>query len=146
MGWRRRHRQGRDRVNEPGVPQKPPRLDPASRNLKLRLPSRIGTDLVMPPTRLPAHLRGALAAPVLTFVLLSAPAVSQTRETASTPEMRELVEAAKATAQATREGVDYARVTPDLLTQILAKLDKIEDKLDRVETALKRDAGPKRAR
>ena len=51
--------------------------------------------------------------------------------------MRELVEAAKAAAQASRDNADYARVVPDLLTQILAKLDKIEDKLDKVETAIK---------
>lgn len=52
-------------------------------------------------------------------------------------EMGELVEAARATAKATREGVDYGRVVPDILTQILAKLDKIEDKLDRIDTNTK---------
>jgi hypothetical protein len=31
---------------------------------------------------------------------------------------------------------------PDLLTQILAKLDKIEDKLDRVENAVKAQGRP----
>jgi hypothetical protein len=51
--------------------------------------------------------------------------------------VRELIEAARATAKASRENVDYARVVPDLLYQILAKLDKIEDKLDRVDTTLK---------
>ncbi len=50
-----------------------------------------------------------------------------------------MLDAAKATAKATRENVDYARVTPDILFQILAKLDKIEDKLDKVETAVKRN-------
>ena len=64
--------------------------------------------------------------------------------TASGSEMRELLDAAKATAKATRDNLDYAKVTPDLLYQILAKLDKIEDKLDKVETAIRRE--PARAR
>ncbi len=59
-------------------------------------------------------------------------------------EVRELIEAARATAKASRENVDYARVVPDLLYQILAKLDKIEDKLDRVDTTLKASAARKR--
>ncbi len=61
----------------------------------------------------------------------------------SAAETRELLEAARATAKAARENVDYARVVPDILTQILAKLDKIEDKLDKVENAIK--AQPRRA-
>jgi hypothetical protein len=52
-------------------------------------------------------------------------------------EIRELLEAAKATAKATRETTDYVRVTPDILTQILAKLDKLENKLDKIENAIK---------
>jgi hypothetical protein len=52
-------------------------------------------------------------------------------------EIRELIDAAKQTAKASRENVDYSRVVPDLLYQILAKLDKIEDKLDKVENAVK---------
>ncbi len=55
----------------------------------------------------------------------------------SDADTRELLDAAKATAKATRESVEYARVTPDILHQILAKLDKIEDKLDKVENAVK---------
>lgn len=55
----------------------------------------------------------------------------------SRAEIRELIEAAQATAKASRENVDYARVVPDLLYQILGKLDKIEDKLDKVENAVK---------
>jgi hypothetical protein len=55
----------------------------------------------------------------------------------SEAEMRELVEAAKATAKATRDMADSSRVTPDILTQILTKLDKLEDKLDKIENALK---------
>ncbi len=55
----------------------------------------------------------------------------------SESDTRELIEAAKATAKATRETVDYVRVTPDILHQILAKLDKLEDKLDKVENAVK---------
>jgi len=54
-------------------------------------------------------------------------------------EIRELLDAAKATAKATRENVDYARTVPDILFQILTKLDKIEDKLDKVENAVKRN-------
>ena len=57
----------------------------------------------------------------------------------STAEIRELLEAAKATAKAARENVDYNRVVPDLLFQMLTKLDKLEDKLDKVENAVKRD-------
>ena len=57
----------------------------------------------------------------------------------SAAETRELLEATKATAKATRENVDYARSVPDILFQILAKLDKIEDKLDKIENAAKRD-------
>jgi hypothetical protein len=56
----------------------------------------------------------------------------------SRADIRELIEATKAAAKASRENVDYNRVVPDILTQILAKLDKIEDKLDRVETTIKR--------
>ena len=52
-----------------------------------------------------------------------------------TPEIRELLDAAKATAKASRENVDYSRVVPDILFQILAKLDKIENKLDKIENA-----------
>jgi hypothetical protein len=58
----------------------------------------------------------------------------------ATSDMRELLDAAKATARATRENLDYAKVTPDLLYQILTKLDKIEDKLDKIENAIKREA------
>ena len=75
---------------------------------------------------------------------LMAPAQAQTAPTLSEAELRELIDAAKATAKATRESVDYARVTPDILTQILAKLDKIEDKLDKVENAIKRDNAPRK--
>jgi GTP-binding protein EngB required for normal cell division len=52
-------------------------------------------------------------------------------------EIRELLDAMKATAKASRENVDYARVVPDILFQILTKLDKIEDKLDKIEEATK---------
>jgi hypothetical protein len=52
-------------------------------------------------------------------------------------DFRELLEAARATAKATRESVEHSRIVPDILTQILAKLDKIEDKLDKVENAVK---------
>lgn len=64
----------------------------------------------------------------------------------SEADTRELIDAAKATAKATRETVDYVRVTPDLLYQILAKLDKLEDKLDKVENAVKAQNAKARAR
>jgi hypothetical protein len=51
----------------------------------------------------------------------------------SRAESQELLEAAREIAKATREGVDYGRVVPDLLVQLLTKLDKIENKLDRIE-------------
>jgi hypothetical protein len=66
-----------------------------------------------------------------------APTQDQPPASASGAETKELLEAARATAKAARENVDYARVVPDILTQILAKLDKIEDKLDKVENAVK---------
>ena len=68
---------------------------------------------------------------------LTGPAQAQTTPPLPEGDMRELVEAAKATAKATRETVEYARVTPDILAQILAKLDKLENKLDKVENAIK---------
>ena len=55
----------------------------------------------------------------------------------SPAEMRDLLDSSRATAKATREAVEYGRVVPDILQQILAKLDKIEDKLDKVENAVK---------
>jgi hypothetical protein len=64
-------------------------------------------------------------------------------ETLSAGEIRELLDAAKATAKATRENVDYARVVPDILFQILTKLDKLEDKLDKIETEMKRQSRKK---
>jgi hypothetical protein len=76
---------------------------------------------------------------------LTAPAQAQTTPPLANADMRELVEAARATAKATRESVEYARVTPDILTQILAKLDKLENKLDKVENAIK-DGQRRRAR
>ena len=77
----------------------------------------------------------SLIAPVL--LALAAPAQAQTSPPPSSEETRELIEAAKATAKATRESLDYVRVTPDLLYQILAKLDKVEAKLDKIENAIK---------
>jgi hypothetical protein len=57
----------------------------------------------------------------------------------SAAETRELLDAMKATAKAARENVDYARSVPDILFQILTKLDKIEGKLDKIENAIKRE-------
>jgi hypothetical protein len=88
-------------------------------------------------------MRGVMMVGIILAGLVS-PALAQTGAALPEADLRELVEAAKATAKATREGVDQARVTPDILTQILVKLDKIEDKLVRVEDAIRRDA-PRRS-
>ena len=88
-------------------------------------------------------MRILTVAAVLTFGLAghamgqASPAPLPEAASVTRSEVRELIEAARATAKASRENVDYARVVPDLLYQILAKLDKIEDKLDRVDTTLK---------
>lgn len=81
-----------------------------------------------------------LAAGIL-CVVLAVPRAAQTSPALSEAEIRELITAAKATSEA----VDYARVTPDILTQILAKLDKLDNKLDRVENAVEAQQG-RRAR
>jgi uncharacterized iron-regulated membrane protein len=59
---------------------------------------------------------------------------AESSATLTRADVQELIEAARATAKATREGVDYSRTVPDILQQILAKLDKIENKLDKLET------------
>jgi hypothetical protein len=110
-------------------------------------PGAAATDAIINPTK-PATVEGAPAAgnptpPAPPAAPSSAPSpVPPGPPTASGPvapasDMRDLVEAARATAKSTREAVEYGRVVPDLLTQVLAKLDKIEDKLDKVENAVK---------
>ena len=89
-------------------------------------------------------VRTGLAAGFLCLALAS-PAAATAAPTPSQAEIRELIDAAKATAKATQESVEYARVTPDILHQILAKLDKLEGKLDKVENAVKAQQG-RRAR
>ena len=81
-------------------------------------------------------MRRSVAMGLVGWVLIG-PVQAQTSPAPSDSETREMLEAAKATAKATRESVEYARVTPDILHQILAKLDKLEDKLDKVENAVK---------
>jgi hypothetical protein len=81
-------------------------------------------------------LRTGLAAGFLCLALAD-PATAQTAPALSQTATRELIDAAKATAKATQESVVYARVTPDILHQILAKLDKLEGKLDKIENAVK---------
>jgi hypothetical protein len=88
-------------------------------------------------------MRGAIAVGIIVAGLM-APAQAQTGAALPEADLRQLIEAAQATAKASRESVEYARVTPDILTQILAKLDKIEDKLARVEDAIRRDRRPAR--
>jgi hypothetical protein len=58
--------------------------------------------------------------------------------------VREIIDAVRATAKATREAVDYQRVVPDILTQVLAKLDKLENKLDKIEDVLRAQAPRRR--
>jgi hypothetical protein len=89
-------------------------------------------------------MRGLLGSGLTAGFLCLALAGSATAQTApalSQADTRELIEAAKATAKATRETVTYVSVTPDLLHQILTKLDKLEGKLDKVENALKAQQG-----
>ena len=71
-----------------------------------------------------------------------APTQDQPSASASAAETKELLEAARATAKAARENVDYARVVPDILTQILALLDKIVVKLVKVVNAVNAGAPP----
>ncbi len=81
----------------------------------------------------------------IAVLALAAPAEAQTSPPTPTQESRELLEAARATAKATQDSLTYVRVTPDLLYQILAKLDKLEGKLDKIENAIK-DGNTGRAR
>jgi hypothetical protein len=82
-------------------------------------------------------MRGAVIVGVVLAALAAGPGQAQAPAAMSEADVRELLDAARATAKATREGVDHSRVVPDILTQILTKLDKIEDKLDKVENAVK---------
>jgi hypothetical protein len=82
-------------------------------------------------------MRGLVLGAFLLGTIASAHA--QTGGPVQAAEMRELVEAARATAKAAQDGAESARIVPDILTQILAKLDKIENKLDKVENAIKRE-------
>ena len=84
-------------------------------------------------------MRGAVIVGVVLGALAAGPGQAQAPAAAAMSEadLRELLDAARATAKATREGVDHGRVVPDILTQILTKLDKIEDKLDKIENAVK---------
>lgn len=90
-------------------------------------PGAAATEQVTSPTRPPAEV----APPV------AGRAAEPAGGTMTSGEIRELLDSTAATAKATRELVEYNRVVPDLLTQILTKLDKMEDKLGRMEDALK---------
>jgi hypothetical protein len=89
-------------------------------------------------------LIGILAAGLSGPVLAQGQTPVPGTEALSPAELRELVEGVKETAKAARENTDYARVVPDILTQILIKLDKIENKLDKIENATKANA-PRRS-
>ena len=84
-------------------------------------------------------MRGAVIVGVVLAALAAGPGQAQApaAPAMSESDVRELLDAARATAKATREGVEHSRVVPDILTQILAKLDKIENKLDKIENAVK---------
>ena len=89
-------------------------------------------------------MRGLLGSGLMAgflYLVLAGSATAQTAPALSQADTRELIEAAKATAKATRETVTYVSVTPDILHQILTKLDKLEGKLDKVENALKAQQG-----
>ena len=81
-------------------------------------------------------MRGAVIVGVVLAALAAGPGRAQA-PAMSESDVRELLDAARATAKATREGVEHSRVVPDILTQILTKLDKIENKLDKIENAVK---------
>ena len=87
-------------------------------------------------------MRGVIAIGII-MAGLGAPAFAQDAPDPNRPlaaaEIRELLDAAKATAKATRENVDYVRVLPDILYQVLVKIDKLEAKLDKIENAVKRN-------
>lgn len=108
-------------------------------------PGAAATDAVTNPTRPPAGVMAPAAGGSSTQVQSSpAPGTADPHGTLSATEIRELLDAAQATAKATRESVDYTRVMPDILTQILGKLDKLENKLDKIEDALKAPTPPRR--
>lgn len=83
----------------------------------------------------------SMASAAIILMGLMAPAYAQSGESASGKDMRELIDATRATAKAVRDNTETARVVPDILTQILAKLDKLEDKLDKIENAVKAGSG-----
>jgi hypothetical protein len=72
---------------------------------------------------------------------LGGPVAAQAAPELSQTDTRELIDATKATAKAMQESLNYTRVTPDILFQILAKLDKLENKLDKIENAVKAQQG-----
>ncbi|WP_375460859.1 hypothetical protein [uncultured Enterovirga sp.] len=112
-------------------------------------PGAAATDAINNPTRPPAGVTPPPGATTPGQVQYSPPpvvdpAAAQPQGALTSAEIRELLDAAQATAKATRESVDYTRVMPDILTQILAKLDKLENKLDKIEDVLR--APPPRRR
>ncbi len=89
-------------------------------------------------------MRRAIAA-VLLVTIAGAVQAQGAGEALTREDVQTLKEAAQATAKATRETVDYVRVMPDVLHQILAKLDTIENQLDKL-VALQRADAPRQRR
>lgn len=103
-------------------------------------PGAAARDAVTSPAKPPGDMAppvgGAAPSGRVEYSAPAAPAA------AGSNDMREAIAQLREIAKGTRENVDYSRVVPDILTQILAKLDKLEDKLDKVENAVK--AGQRR--
>lgn len=109
-------------------------------------PGAAAADAVTSPTRPPAGIAPPAGGSSAQVQYSPPPAVdpAPSQGALSPAEIRALLDAAQATAKATRESVDYVRVMPDILTQILAKLDKLENKLDKIEDVLKAPPPPRR--
>ena len=119
-------------------------------------PGAAATDAIVNPTK-PAPVAprtGGTASDVAPPVppdKVAPPAPRTTPAPPATPlasapggEMRELLDTARAIAKSTQDTVEYGRVVPDILTQVLAKLDKLENKLDKIEDLLRASPRPRR--
>lgn len=108
-------------------------------------PGAAATDQVTSPTKPPGEMAPPIRPGATTGEAPPSGRVEYTTPPATgTGDMREMVDLMRAAATAARESVDYQRVVPDILTQILTKLDKLEDKLGKVEAAIEGKGGRKR--